>query len=139
MSDGLDLGRLERITRDTQRMVANLEYQVRDIDRSVRDIDDRVAYMSDELIDLKNRFLQLMDEQRRANIIQKAATELVRVRQEIEKDFGDYRIVRKTMLGVLQATDVALVRETTIAKVSEEIMLATPNYWLSPCHISMDS
>ena len=38
MSDGLDLGRLERMARDTQRMVANLEYQVRDIDRSVRDI-----------------------------------------------------------------------------------------------------
>lgn len=139
MSDGLDLGRLERMARDTQRMVADLEYQVRDIDRSVRDIDDRVAYMSDELIDLKNRFLQLMDEQRRANIIQKAATELVRVRQEIEKDFGDYRIVRKTMLGVLQATDVALVRETTIAKVSEEIMLATPNYWLSPCLVAISA
>ena len=137
MSGSLDLGRLENIARDTQRRIQALESQVIDIDNSVRNIDDKVGYISEELTELKNRFLQLMDEQRRANIIQKAATELVRVRQEIEKDFGDYRIVRKTMLGVLQATDVALVRETTIAKVSEEIMLATPNYWLSPCLVAI--
>ena len=84
MSGSLDLGRLENIARDTQRRIQALESQVIEMDNSVRNIDYKVGYISEELADLKNRFLQLMDEQRRANIIQKAATELVRVRQEIE-------------------------------------------------------
>ncbi|MCF0187384.1 MAG: hypothetical protein HUJ98_12975 [Bacteroidaceae bacterium] len=70
---------------------------------------------------------------------QKAATELIRVRQELGQNFGRYQVVRETMLGVLQATDLALVKKTTISQVTEELMLSTPDYWLAPCLVAVSA
>lgn len=78
-----------------------------------------------------------MEDSRRATTLQKAATELIRVRQELEQNYGSYKVVRETMLGVLQATDLALVKKTTISFVTEELMLSTPDYWLAPCLVAV--
>ena len=90
-----------------------------------------------ELKELAQSFQALILEQRRTAALQKATTELIRVRQEIERDFGNYYVARKTMLGILQATDSALVRKTTISRVSEELILSTPRYWLAPCLVAL--
>ena len=78
-------------------------------------------------------------EQKKATALQQASTELVRVRQELEQNYGNYKVIRETMLGVLQATDLALVKKTTISIVSEELMLSTPNYWLAPCLVAISA
>ena len=79
----------------------------------------------------------MMEEQRRASALEQAATELVSVRQEMERKFGNYGVVRNTMVGILQATDAALVRKATISTVSEELMISTPDYWLAPVLVAL--
>ena len=100
-------------------------------------VGEDVAKVNQELASLNKRFMELMEDRKRAEALSQATTELVRVRQEIEKEFGSYGLVRETMLGILQATDLALVKKTTISSVSEELMISTPKYWLSPCLIAV--
>lgn len=124
--------------------LAPLERRLDRVIEATSQIQDQVASnsrqifsLSSELNGLKAMFERFVDETKRANSLQKAATELIRVRQELEQNFGNYKIVRETMLGILQATDLALVKKTTISQVSEELMLSTPDYWLAPCLIAV--
>ena len=86
---------------------------------------------------LTQRFQEMVNDQKKQAALQQASTELVRVRQELEQNYGNYKIIRETMLGVLQATDLALVKKATISRVSEELMLSTPKYWLAPCLVAV--
>ena len=86
---------------------------------------------------LTQRFQEMVNDQKKQAALQQASTELVRVRQELEQNYGNYKVIRETMLGVLQATDLALVKKATISRVSEELMLSTPKYWLAPCLVAV--
>lgn len=90
-----------------------------------------------ELEELRADFEKMVNEQRRTAALQQAATELVTVRQEMERRFGNYRQVRNSMIGILQATDAALVKKTTISNVSEELMISTHDYWLAPVLVAV--
>jgi len=107
------------------------------VNNSVQKVSGQIATTQEELQKLKNAFENMMGEQRRTAALQQASTELVTVRQEMERCFANYRVVRNTMLGVLQATDVALVRKVTVSQVSEELMISTPNYWLAPVLVAI--
>lgn len=96
-----------------------------------------LSSLSKDLNKLRCDFDEMVNDQRRKAALQKALTELVSVRQEIQNKYGNYQVVRDNMLGVLQATDAALVRKTTISHISEELMLSTPRYWLAPCLVAV--
>lgn len=117
--------------------IGDLARQTEQLNQRLSSIDPKINKISENLIQLQNDFNAMLIEQRKTAALQEAATELVRVRQEIDQQFGNYRVVRETMLGVLQATDLALVKKTTISRVSEEIMLSTPEYWLAPCLVAV--
>ncbi|MDI9510244.1 MAG: hypothetical protein QM217_10630 [Bacillota bacterium] len=120
-----DINRLERKI-DSLRQVTD------DVNDHISNIDASIDQMNNDLKDLADSFQKMIVEQKKATALQQASTELVRVRQELEQNYGNYKVIRETMLGVLQATDLALVKKTTISRVSEELMLSTPNYWLAP-------
>ena len=105
----------------------------------INSVSTKVDATQAELEKLKKDFEDMMLEQRKAASLQQASTELVTVRQNLEKDFGNYRIVRNTMLGILQATDSALVRKATVSTVSEELMISTPDYWLAPVLVALSA
>ncbi len=125
---------------DTSRLenkIERLSAEVRSMSDYVGAVGKTVNRVESELADLRRSFEQMINDQKRTASLQRAATELVRVRQELEQKYGNYRIIRETMLGVLQATDLALVKKNTISRVSEELMLSTPKYWLAPCLVAI--
>lgn len=125
--------RLDRVAEATNRIESELLHT----NNRLNQVSGELSVLSTELSELKDAFERFIDDTKRATTLQKAATELIRVRQELEQDFGRYKIVRETMLGVLQATDLALVKKTTISQVTEELMLNTPDYWLAPCLVAV--
>lgn len=127
--------RLDHVTAATQR----IEGQILQTNERIAAVSQEVSEANRELQELKARFTAFLDESRKTAALQKAATELIRVRQEVEQNFGNYKVVRDTMLGVLQATDLALVKKTTISQVTEELMLSTPDYWLAPCLVAVSA
>lgn len=108
-----------------------------DISQTNRRVTNELDKMSKEMAELKEAFNHFIEDSKKTATLQKAGTELIRVRQELEQNYGKYKIVRETMLGVLQATDLALVKKTTISQVTEELMISTPDYWLAPCLIAV--
>lgn len=118
--------------------------QLREISRSMDarfdELSDKLELTNKELLSLKQDLelvLDQIDENSRRLVVNKVNTEIIRVQQQLDKEFGDYGKVRNTMIGILQATDSALVRIDTISSLSEELMLQVPEYWLAPCVIAL--
>ena len=120
-----------------ERELARLGNKVDALGSHVSSVESQISEVRDDLAALRNDFLTMMEEQRRASALEQAATELVSVRQEMERKFGNYGVVRNTMVGILQATDAALVRKATISTVSEELISLTPDYWLAPVLVAL--
>ncbi len=127
--------RIDTLSAATRRIQEDVSHNSQKLDSLNSDL----SRVQSDLRTLKKSFEQFVNENRKATALQKAATELIRVRQELEQQFGGYKTVRETMLGVLQATDLALVKKTTISQVTEELMLSTPDYWLAPCLVAVSA
>ena len=137
MSETLNSMALQSKLSGIQSAVNELQTQADSIQSSVSSVNFKIDALTSELNDLRVEFDKMVEDQRKTANLQRAISELVRVRQEIEQKYGNYTVIRQTMLGVLQATDLALVKKTTISKVSEELMLSTPQYWLAPCLVAV--
>ena len=75
--------------------------------------------------------------QQRTNRIQLAEIRLVKLRQEIEHRFGHYAEIRRMARGILEANDLAVVRQDTLRAAAEELMLRAPGYWLAPALVAL--
>lgn len=141
-----DLSNLTNAINRTANAVANLQVQTTQIGNNIVTVNNNVALVDrkvnqvdNQLADLRQRFILMVKEQRKSAALQRALTEVIRIRQELEQKFGNQQLVRNTMLGILQATDLSIVRNETIANVSEELMISTPKYWLAPCVVALSA
>lgn len=107
------------------------------IDSSVGTVNDNVKVVYDEIGTLAKEFHDFVNIQQRANRLGQAETRLVKIRQELDKKYGHYDVVRRTTTGILQADDLGIVKKDTISTATEELMIETPNYWLAPCLVAL--
>ena len=135
----INLSKLEQQLDNLSNVTKRIQEDVADTNRKIDSVSGKLSEVNEDLQELRNSFEAFVNENKKTTALQKAATELIRVRQELEQNFGSYKIVRETMLGVLQATDLALVKKTTISQVTEELMLSTPDYWLAPCLVAVSA
>lgn len=133
----VDARYLERRIQNVEEATTQLANIADQISYSLQNLNGAISTIDTKLIALADDFKKMMAKQEKDAAFQQAQTELVTVRQEINQRFGKYDKVRDTMLGVLQATDIAIVKSSTIANVSEEIMIQTPEYWLAPCLVAV--
>jgi hypothetical protein len=124
------LSRLENavagIDQKQMAMLANIGH----IEQQQTEIDNRVQH-------LMAAFLEFVQNDRMAKELQLAETRIVKVRQELESTYGHYGEVRRRAVGVLQALDAALVTHETIQNTTEDVMMATPRYWLAPALVAL--
>lgn len=127
-------------------LLRQVDHNVRVAIQSINVVQGQVVVLQGNLAKTQERIKQLRAyveemrrEQRNAAALQRAISEIIRVRQELEQKFGKYQEVRDSMIGILQANDHALVTKSTIARVSEELMISTPKYWLAPCVIAISA
>jgi tetratricopeptide (TPR) repeat protein len=133
---------LNNIQSNLQVVNSNLEV----VHSRVEMVHDRVEFVigetkltKDRLDLLHSEFLEFLAANRKDKARQYAATELVRVQQEIEQKFGHHDIVRRTTTGILQATDVQVIRQNTMHTVTEQLMITTPSYWLAPALVALSA
>jgi len=107
------------------------------IDAGVDTVNNNVKVVYDEIGSLAREFHEFVNVQVKANRLGQAETRLVKIRQELEKKYGHYDIVRRTTTGILQADDLGIVKRDTISTATEELMISTPNYWLAPCLVAL--
>jgi hypothetical protein len=90
-----------------------------------------------ELTDLRAQFLDFLRRDERARAVQLAQTKIIAVRQQLETEFGHYAEVRRLATGTLQAMDAGIVTNEIVRETSEERMLTTPRYWLTPALVAL--
>lgn len=127
-----DLSTIEQNLDILAQRIGNVNVQVSQVDSDVTSVQQEVA-------DLESEFRQFVQQQTLNNNLSIAETRIVKIRQEIEKNFGHYDEIRRTTLGILQANDLAIVRKETIASASESLMLSAPGYWLAPCLVALSA
>ena len=128
--------------------LAPLYDAIRGVSRQVDTVNSNVAIVNQNVEAVRRQTMeeinkikmQLEDMERNARFraaLQKAVTEIIRVRQELESKFSTQKKVREYMLGILDASDLALIQKTTINNCTEELMLGAPKYWLAPALIAI--
>lgn len=137
------------VTIDLSAVHSHLDHIQRNIEivnSSLEQVHGRVEFVAgeqkltkDRLEQLHGEFMDFVAADRKDKARQYAATELVRVQQEIEQRFGHHDIVRRTTTGILQAADVQIIRQNTMHTVTEQLMITTPSYWLAPALVALTS
>ena len=107
------------------------------VNNEVLGVKSDVQSVKDDVYTFKVRFEEFVDDLEKKNNITHAQGRIVILNQEIEKQFGLYEDVRNNLVGILQAVDTGLVSKQVITNSTEELMLGTPRYWLSPSLIAI--
>ena len=132
-----NLNAIERGLRSINENLGTLNSNLEVIDNNVDKVNNNVKVVYDEIGALARDFHDFVQVQVRANALSKAQQRVIQIRQEIEKKFGHYDIVRRTTTGILQADDIGIVKKDTISNATEELMISTPGYWLAPCLVAL--
>ena len=132
-----DLSSIERGLSNINRNLGTLHDNIGAVDHHVDRVNDNVKVVYDEVESLANEFRDFVHLQMQANAKSNSQQRLIQIRQELEKRFGHYDIVRRTTTGILQANDLGIVKKDTISNATEELMLSTPGYWLAPCLVAL--
>ncbi|MBQ5319288.1 MAG: hypothetical protein J6K17_09355 [Oscillospiraceae bacterium] len=117
--------------------IVALASEVNSTNKNVSKINQKIDNLEYEIAELREIVDEFVEQAARQHNIQTAETRIVKIRQEVERLYGNYEKIRRTSIGILQAADVGIVRRDTINFVSEEFMLTTPNYWLAPCLVAL--
>ena len=110
--------------------VGAAQSEIHAVGRSVDDLREDVTSLTQD-------FHSYTAKQERTNRIQLAEIRLVKLRQEIEHRFGHYAEIRRMARGILEANDLAVVRQDTLRAAAEELMLRAPGYWLAPALVAL--
>lgn len=124
---------LSTIERNLQTIYSNIQT----LDESMGTVNNNVKVVYDEIGQLANDFHEYVEMQMKSNRLNQAETKLVKIRQELDKKFGHYDVIRRTTTGILQADDIGIVKKETISNATEELMISTPGYWLAPCLVAL--
>ena len=101
--------------------IQNIVYNaVSPVDRKVTVVSGQVQQAQEDIIRLQRELADFRKQQEFAAALQRAITEIIRVRQELEEKFGTHKTVRDNMLGILQASDLSIVGKETITRCTEE-------------------
>lgn len=132
-----DLDKIESGLTGLQMEILEVAQDVRVVDHNIQAIQQEVVGTQQKLDDLTKEFREFIKKDHMYKELHLAETRIVKIRQEIEKNYGHYDEVRRRVTGILQAVDARLVKKETIENTSEEYMLAAPRYWLAPCLIAL--
>ena len=117
--------------------VIGTQQQVSRVDSKVPEVSNEVRSTQEELAELHRQFMDYVGEARRVAAVQRAETKLGTLKADLERDYGHYKVVRRSSIGLLQAFDVGNVSESTANQISEELMVQTPRYWLAPALVAL--
>lgn len=127
------ISRVETEVAGVAAAVAATNGNVSNVGRKVDHVYTKLEQVEKEVQDIRKVLDYMMYDQQMKHNLSVAETRIVKIRQELERKYGNYAKIRSTAVGILQATDVGIVKKDTIGFVSDEMMITTPGYWLAPC------
>ena len=127
-----DINALERAVDRLNDVARSMRGVVHTVSATAADLDDSIDTIKAEF----DAFREFDTEQKELAI---AKTRIVDVRQQLKEKFGINDDVRQYLTGILEASDLTLVRERIITNCTERIMISCPEYWLAPCLVAISA
>ncbi len=126
--------------------LGNIFNTLRSLNSDINEVSGRVHTVGQELSDTRSELAKLeqliqdfIEKDGRAKEIALAETRLVKIRQELDNKFTHYSVVRRHATGILQASDIQLVRQETLRGATEEHIISAPRYWLAPALVALSA
>lgn len=117
--------------------VDTLSDSARQVRSVVIDVDGKAKNLGEDINTVQNEFKAFREFDEQQKELAKAKTEIVNVRQQVQAKFGINDTVRQYLTGILEASDLSLVRQNVIENCTERMMLSCPTYWLAPCLVAV--
>ena len=108
--------------------------EARRIVDTVRTKNDAVKKSIDEI---KAEFQEYLEFDTQAKELANAKAKIIHVHQKVQQQFGKNDDVRQYLTGILEASDLSLVKQKVIDNCTEELMISCPGYWLAPCLVAI--
>ncbi|NLA32732.1 MAG: hypothetical protein GX864_02180 [Mollicutes bacterium] len=102
------------------------------VDNKIKDVTESVKTIEDEI-------KTFMEEIRGSSITTNAKQSIMLSQTELEKKFGHYDKLRRNVSGLLQAADMSAVTKEAVKRISEEVIVGIPNYWLAPAYVALSA
>lgn len=132
-----ELAALSAAVKAIRNSVSHVSGQVDQVSGTVGALRQEHSQTQCDLAALVEEFRRYVSQDYLDKQLQLAETRVVKVRQELTENFGHYLEVRRRALGILQSSDLALVRQETMRGASEESMLNAPKYWLAAANVAL--
>lgn len=123
----------------TRHIDNNLEIINKNVLATARELDAFKRKTTEKLMQLHKFMIDMDRRQTLAANLQRAITEIIRVRQELEDKFSAQKEVREAMLGILEASDLELIKKNTVSRITEQFMISAPRYWLAPALVALSA
>ncbi len=133
----LNVNALEGKLNSMHRDIGIVQGQVASMDAQIGSMSRDVTTVTNELLALRREFSEFVQVAERTANIQRSETKLSGLKDDLEREYGHYSVVRRSSIGTLQAFDVGNVSDKTVQQVSEELMIQTPRYWLAPALVAL--
>lgn len=117
----------------------NIQTQINFVNLNLNKVDNNIDNIHAQINALSEQIAAFERKQMLENRLGQAETKIVKIRQEIENKFGHYAKIRRLTTGILQGTDLGIIKKETISNVTEKTMISTPGYWLAPCLVALSA
>jgi hypothetical protein len=139
MGTSIDLGPLVRSMNNLSDNLRAVNQNIEVVDSKVEGVAHQQAISRQRIEELYNEFVEFKAADIKHKHLQLSQTQIIEVRQMIDKEFGHYAEVRRITTGILQATDAAIVRQETMRQATETLMILVPGYWLAPATVALSA
>lgn len=119
--------------------VSEMQVEVASLDQEVDSLSGYARSIEDEANAFLDEFHKFLEQNKRDQLLHEAIADQVQLQQELETKFAQHQKARRYVTGILQATDLSLVRKQTMQDCTEELMLAVPHYWLVPALVALSA
>lgn len=122
---------------EVARAVANLGEATGEVRGVVNAASQTADNLSRGVEMVKNEFDAYKEYDAQQKNLQNAKAEIVKVRMELDEKFGINKEIRRYLTGILEASDLSIVKKDVIANCTEKMMIDCKGYWLAPCLIAL--
>lgn len=100
-------------------------------------VSNRAQSLGNDIQKIYSEFKEYRQYDEEQKELANAKTQIVHVRQQVKEKFGANDDVRQYLTGILEATDLSLVKQRIISREVEKLMISCPTYWLAPCLVAI--
>lgn len=119
--------------------IGTVSNNVNTVNGHINEVEGQVNNVKNDVKSLEEEIKKFMVEIKEGTIVSNARQTILMDQSEFNKKFSHRDEVRRRVNGLLQSVDINAIKKSTIENISEETIVNTPDYWLSPAMVALCS